>query len=57
MMLICQNCRLIKRVKRGQFKIFKNYEGHYPQNFPNQTCDYWLITQSQQTFCIEVNIF
>ena len=29
----------------------------YPQNFPNQTCDFWLITQNQQTFCIEVNTF
>ena len=29
----------------------------YPQNIPNQTCDYWLITQNQQTFCIEVKSF
>ena len=29
----------------------------YPQNCPNQTCCYWLITQNQQTVCIETNIF
>ena len=29
----------------------------YPQNCPNQTCDYWLITSNQQTLCIETNIF
>ena len=29
----------------------------YPQNSPNQTCDYWLITPNHQTFCIETNIF
>ena len=29
----------------------------YPQNCPDQTCDYWLITPTQQTFCIETNIF
>ena len=29
----------------------------YPKNCLNQTCDYWLITPNQQTFCIETNIF
>ena len=29
----------------------------YPQNCPNQTCDYWLILQNQQTLCTETNIF
>ena len=28
----------------------------YPQNFPNQTCNYWLITPNQQTLCIETNV-
>ena len=28
----------------------------YPQNRPNQTCDYCLITQNQQTLCTETNI-
>ena len=29
----------------------------YPQNCPNQTCGYWLITPNQQTLCIQTNIF
>ena len=29
----------------------------YLKNRSNWTCDYWLITQSQQTLCIETNIF
>ena len=29
----------------------------YPQNCPNQTCGYWLITPNQQTLCIETSIF
>ena len=29
----------------------------YPQNSPNQTCDYCLITSNHQTLCIETNIF
>ena len=44
--------------------IFENFENSskikrvvYPKNCPNQTCDYWLITQNQQTLCIETNIF
>ena len=28
-----------------------------PQNYPNQTCDCWLITPNQQKLCIETNIF
>ena len=28
-----------------------------PKNCPNQICDYWLITPSKQTLCIETNIF
>ena len=39
------------------FEIFKNHEGIYPKNHPNQTCGYWLITPNQQTFCTETNIF
>ena len=29
----------------------------YPQNSPNQTCGYWLITPNQQEFYIEADIF
>ena len=29
----------------------------YPQNCPNQTCGYWLITSNQQTLCTETDIF
>ena len=29
----------------------------YPQNCPNEACDYWLITANQQTLCVETNIF
>ena len=25
----------------------------YPNNLPNQRCDYWIITPNQQTLCIE----
>ena len=25
----------------------------YPQNCPNQACDYWLVTPNQQTLCTE----
>ena len=47
----------IARVKRGQFlKFSKITRVIYPKNCPNKTCDYWLITPNQQTFCIEINI-
>ena len=42
------------------FKIFKNHQGDLspvPQNHPNQTCGYWLITPNQQTLCIGTNTF
>ena len=39
------------------FKFSKITWVIYPKNFSNQTCDYCLITQNQQTYCIEVNIF
>ena len=39
------------------FKILKNHKDDLSQNRPNQTCDYWLVTPNQQTFCIETNIF
>ena len=25
----------------------------YPNNLPNQRCDYWIITPNQQKLCIE----
>ena len=47
----------IAPVKRGQFsKCSKIASLIYPKNCPSQTSDYWLITQSQQTLCIETNI-
>ena len=29
----------------------------YSQNWPNQTCDYWLITANQQTLCMKLISF
>ena len=29
----------------------------FPQNVPKQTCDYWLITQNQQTFVLKLISF
>ena len=45
----------IARLNEGNFKIFKNHEGDLSQISPNQTCDYWLITPTQQTLSIETN--
>ena len=37
---------IINRVKEGNYKFSKITSVIYLQNFPNQTCDYWLITQN-----------
>ena len=43
----------IARVKRGKFQNFQKSRGViYPQNRPNQTWDYWLITLNQQTLFV-----
>ena len=39
-------------LNEGNFKFSKIARVVYAKNFPD-----WLITQNQQTFCIEVNIF
>ena len=41
----------------SEINKYQNCEGWFiPQNCPNQTCGYFLITPSQQTLCIETNI-
>ena len=39
------------------FKISKNHEDDLSKNCLNETCDYWLITPSQQKIWIQTNIF
>ena len=46
---------MFRRVIRDKF--LKITRVIYPQNRPNQTCSYWLITPNQKTLCIETNIF
>ena len=44
------------KLRESNSKFSKITTVIYPQNRPNQTCDYWLITPNQQTLCIETNI-
>ena len=49
---------VIAEVKQWAILNFQKLWGWFiPQNVLNETYDYWLMTQNQQTFCIEVNIF
>ena len=41
---------------KGNFKVFKNHEGHLFQKSPDQTFRYWLIRSNQKRLCIETNI-
>ena len=42
----------IAQVKQGKVQ---NFQKSRPKNRPNQTCNYWLITQNQQALCIKIN--
>ena len=42
---------------RAISKFLKITRVIYLKNCPNQPCSYWLITQNQQTLCIETTIF
>ena len=37
--------------------LWNKLSGYIFENCPDQTRGYWLITQNQQTLCIEINIF
>ena len=42
---------------RAISKLSKITRVNYLKNYPNQTCNYWLITPNEQTLCVETNIF
>ena len=54
--IICPRAYLkilkLPRVKQGKVQNFQKLR---PKNRPNQTCNYWLITQNQQALCIKIN--
>ena len=39
---------------RAILKFSKITRVIYPQNRPNETCDYWLITANQQTLALKL---
>ena len=48
----------VTQVKQGKFQNFQKSRWRFiPENFPDQTFAYSLITPNQETLCVEVNTF